>query len=106
MPQHFKFVDPQDERNILPLWYIDEEMCNDLDIPCDPDHYCMLFQMVTIIGCSPRVQGDDRDGSVDKTKLMDYLDRHFPEFTQKERDLTIKYLCDDYKFIAWYSIGK
>jgi hypothetical protein len=90
MSYRYRFIDHKTNETVT-LDEIDKRICQDINYPYDPKRYCPMYQWLTLIGLSPRIRGID-----------DNVDNEFPDTTEQEKQLIIKYLVDDYTFDAWF----
>lgn len=101
MPVKFMFVDKSTHKPKT-LNEIDEEMCKECNIPCDPKHFCNMFQICQMVGTSSKVQ--DESGNVDPEKLDQLLSTGNFGLSEHEHSLLKKYLVEKYHFTSWWQV--
>ena len=96
MPTEFYFTRLSDN-TIMDLNEIDKLICNELEIPVNPNEFSSMFEIITIIG-------DQMEKNWDENKFQKITERLREESTDPEKHIKLirKYLYEEYKYTSYH----
>jgi hypothetical protein len=93
MPIHYQFIDSETKQTVA-LDKIDEEICKDFEQNCNPKHFSLMYQTISMIG--------DYSCRTGEFKLDDF-NYATSEFEEDKKYKIMKYIFGKYIYKCWYS---